>query len=84
MHKFKIIKNDKGFRIQFVYNKEVIFWTESYSKKPSAMNALKSLRAKAALAPLEEVDETAKAVAAKKEASKKVVAKVAKKTPAKK
>ncbi|MDD3940323.1 MAG: DUF1508 domain-containing protein [Candidatus Pacebacteria bacterium] len=58
MHKFKLIKNENGFRVQFVYRKEVIFWTESYTKKASAMKAINSLKDKALAAEIEEVDET--------------------------
>lgn len=83
MHKFKIIKGKNGFRIQFVFRNEVMFWTESYTKKPSALNAIKSLKAKAAAAPIEEVDETVKAVATKKVATK-TVTKVTKKAVVKK
>lgn len=79
MHKFKIIKGKNGFRVQFVFRNEVMFWTESYTKKTSAMNAIKSLKAKAVAAPIEEVDETVKAVATKKVVAKKAVAKVVKK-----
>jgi len=43
-HKF-IIKKDKAgeFRVNFVYNSEVIFSTEGYSSKASAKNAIESI-----------------------------------------
>lgn len=78
MHKFKLIKNENGFRVQFVYRKEVIFWTESYTKKASAMKAINSLKDKALAAEIEEVDETIvipKKAPIKKDETKKVVAK---------
>ncbi len=78
MHKFKLIKNENGFRVQFVYRKEVIFWTESYTKKASAMKAINSLKDKALAAEIEEVDETIvipKKDPIKKDETKKVVAK---------
>ena len=82
MHKFKIVKNKNGFRVQFTYKNEVIFWTENYTKKASAMKAINSLKEKTLGAEIEEVDETVpiKKTPAKKVASKKpVVKKVAKK-----
>jgi uncharacterized protein YegP (UPF0339 family) len=75
MYKFKIIKNEKGFRAQFIHkNGNVIFWTESYASKASAKNAVKGIVENAAKAVIEEVDETKK-VAAPKTVAKKVVAK---------
>lgn len=76
MHKFKLIKNKSGFRVQFAYRNEVIFWTENYTKKASAMKAINSLKEKALAAPVEEVDESVKVTPTKKV--------VAKKSPAKK
>ena len=44
MYKFKIIKNEKGFRAQFIHkNGNVIFWTESYASKARAKNAVKGI-----------------------------------------
>ena len=55
MYTFKIIKNKKGeFRVQFCFRKEVIFWTESYTRKPSAKNAIESIIKNAAKALVEE------------------------------
>jgi uncharacterized protein YegP (UPF0339 family) len=86
MYTFKVIKNDKGFRVQFVHkNGNIIFWTESYKSKPSAVNAMKSIIDNAKTATKVEVDETKKGIAAAKEAAKKA-AMTAKggKSPAKK
>ncbi|NGO64927.1 DUF1508 domain-containing protein [Rhizobium daejeonense] len=45
MHKFKILKNEKGaFRIQFVYNAEVMVWSENYASKASAKNCIDSIK----------------------------------------
>jgi uncharacterized protein YegP (UPF0339 family) len=45
MHKFKILKNDKDqFRIQFVYNAEVMVWSENYASKASAKNCIESIK----------------------------------------
>lgn len=45
MHKFKILKNEKGaFRIQFVYNSEVMVWSENYASKASAKNCIDSIK----------------------------------------
>lgn len=45
MHKFKILKgaNDQ-FRIQFLYNSEVMVWSESYASKASAKNCIESIK----------------------------------------
>lgn len=79
MYTFKIIKNKKGeFRVQFCYQKQVIFWTENYTRKPSAKKAIENLIKNASKAKVEEVDENtpapAKKVAAKKAAPGKKVA----------
>jgi hypothetical protein len=43
-HKFVIEKNKAGeFVAKFKYNSEVIFWTEGYSSKASAKNAIESI-----------------------------------------
>ncbi|OJF95054.1 hypothetical protein AX760_04300 [Pararhizobium antarcticum] len=45
MHKFKILKNEKGeYRTQFVYNSEVMVWSENYASKASAKNCIESLK----------------------------------------
>lgn len=45
MHKFKILKgaNDQ-FRVQFVYNAEVMVWSENYKSKDSAKNCIDSIK----------------------------------------
>jgi uncharacterized protein YegP (UPF0339 family) len=45
MHKFKILgaANDQ-FRVQFVYNSEVMVWSESYASKASAKNCIDSIK----------------------------------------
>ena len=68
-HKFKIIKSDAGFRVQFLYNKEVIFWTETYKGKPSAKKAIESIKTKGMNAETIEEDMTTKALAAAKAAA---------------
>ncbi|WP_395444621.1 YegP family protein [Caulobacter sp. UC70_42] len=43
-HKFVIKKNKAGeFVAYFTYNGESIFWTEGYSAKASAKNAIESI-----------------------------------------
>lgn len=45
MHKFKILKNEKGeYRTQFVYNSEVMVWSENYASKASAKNCIESIK----------------------------------------
>ena len=44
-HHFKIKKNKAGeFVAYFMYNSEAIFWTEGYSSKTSAKNAIESIK----------------------------------------
>ena len=43
-HQFEIRKNKAGeFVAYFVYNTESIFWTEGYSSKAGAQNAIESI-----------------------------------------
>jgi uncharacterized protein YegP (UPF0339 family) len=52
VHKFKILKNDKGeYRVQFVYNAEIMVWSENYAAKASAKNCIESLKKNAPDAP---------------------------------
>lgn len=44
-HKFVIEKNKAGeFVAKFKYNAEIIFWTEGYSSKAGATNAIESIK----------------------------------------
>ena len=44
-HKFEVHKDKKGeFRVRFKYNSEIMFATEGYSSKSSAMNAIESMK----------------------------------------
>ena len=44
-HKFEIRQNKAGeYVAYFVYNSETMFWTEGYSSKASARNAIESIR----------------------------------------
>lgn len=53
MHKFKILKTEKGeYRVQFVYNAEVMVWSENYASKASAKNCIESLKKNAPAAPI--------------------------------
>ncbi len=44
-HKFKIVarKNDQ-FGVQFLYNSEIMVWSESYKGKSSAKNCIESIK----------------------------------------
>lgn len=54
-HKFVIEPNKAGeFVAKFKYNSEVMFWTEGYSSKSGARDAIESLRKNGPGAPLEE------------------------------
>lgn len=45
MHRFKIVAaKDNQFRVQFVYNSEVMVWSENYASKASAKNCIESIK----------------------------------------
>lgn len=51
-HKFKIVAaKDDQYRVQFVYNAEVLVWSENYKGKASAENCIASLKKNAPGAP---------------------------------
>ena len=44
-HRFEIRTNKKGEHVAyFMYNSEAIFWTEGYSSKSGAKNAIASIQ----------------------------------------
>jgi uncharacterized protein len=44
-HTFEITKDKKGeFRVRFKYNSEIMFATEGYASKASAINAIESIK----------------------------------------
>lgn len=54
-HRFVIEKNKKGeFVAKFKYNSELMFWTEGYSSKAGAVNAIESIKKNGPDAPTEE------------------------------
>lgn len=54
--KLVIEKNKKGeFVAKFKYNSEIIFWTEGYTSKASAKNAIESILKNGPGAPVKEV-----------------------------
>lgn len=56
-HKFVIEKNKAGeFVAKFKYNSEVIFWTEGYSSRANARNAIESILKNGPAAPVEEAE----------------------------
>lgn len=45
MHRFKIVAAKDGqSRVQFVYNSEIIVWSENYKSKASARNCIESIK----------------------------------------
>lgn len=45
MHKFKIVEGRTGkSRVQFLYNAEVMVWSENYESKSSARNCVNSIK----------------------------------------
>ena len=54
-HRFEIRKNKAGeFVAYFVHNSESIFWTEGYSSKAGAQNAIESIKKNGPDAPVED------------------------------
>lgn len=54
-HKFEIYRDKAGeYRVRFKYNSEVIFSTEGYSAKASALNAIESIKKNGPDAPTED------------------------------
>ena len=54
-HKFEIYKDKAGeFRVRFKYNGEIMFSTEGYSAKASALHAIESLKKNAPGAPIDD------------------------------
>lgn len=55
-HKFEIYKDKAGeFRVRFKYNSEIIFSTEGYARKESAVNAIESIKKNGPQAPTEDL-----------------------------
>ena len=53
MHKFKIVTAAGGqYRVQFVYNSEIMVWSENYKSKSSAENCIDSIKKNAPSAPV--------------------------------
>ena len=56
-HHFVIEKNKAGeFVAKFKYNSETIFWTEGYSSKSGAENAIESIKKNGPGAPTKEAE----------------------------
>ncbi|WP_332820275.1 YegP family protein [Sphingopyxis sp.] len=56
-HYFEIKKNKAGeFVAYFKYNNEPIFWTEGYSSKANAVNAIESIKKNGPAAETREVE----------------------------
>jgi len=72
-HKFKILASaNKQHRVQFLYNSEVIIWSENYKSKASARNCIESIKKNAPEAPTVDLSagETGKGYRFEIEASK--------------
>ncbi len=55
-HKFVIEQNKAGeYVAKFKYNSETMFWTEGYSSKAGARNAIESIIKNGSAAPVEEI-----------------------------
>jgi uncharacterized protein YegP (UPF0339 family) len=54
-HKFEIYKDKAGeYRVRFSYNSEVMFSTQGYASKASAVNAIESIKKNGPGAPTED------------------------------
>lgn len=49
---FTITYDRDGYRARFYYSGTLVWWTEGYSSRANAENALAAIRANAATAPL--------------------------------
>lgn len=57
-HKFEIYKDKAGeFRVRFMYNSEVMFSTQGYSSKASAVNAIEWIKKNGPGAPTVEQED---------------------------
>jgi len=66
-HRFVIRKTKDGqFRAYFNYNSEKMFWTEAYTTKAAAVNAIESIKANGPGAPVRDATKETKAVKAAK------------------
>jgi uncharacterized protein YegP (UPF0339 family) len=55
MHKFEIYRDKRGeYRVRFKYNSEIMFSTEGYASKASALNAINSIKKNGPDAPIED------------------------------
>lgn len=65
-HRFVIRKTKDGqFRAYFNYNKEKMFWTEAYTTKAAAMNAIESIKANGPAAEVKDMTKERKGKAGK-------------------
>ena len=56
-HKFEVYKDKAGeFRVRFMYNSEVMFSTQGYASKASAVNAIESIKKNGPGAPTTEAE----------------------------
>jgi hypothetical protein len=56
-HKFEIYKDKAGeYRVRFMYNSEVMFSTQGYATKASAVNAIESIKKNGPGAPTTEAE----------------------------
>ena len=56
-HKFEICKDEAGeLRVRFMYNSEVMFSTQGYASKSSAVNAIESIKKNGPGAPTVEAE----------------------------
>jgi uncharacterized protein YegP (UPF0339 family) len=53
MHKFRIARGRTGkLRVQFLYNAEIMVWSETYESAASAKNCITSIKKNAPAAPI--------------------------------
>ena len=55
-HKFEVFKDKAGeFRVRFKYNNEILFSTEGYTSKSSAMSLIESIKKNSPGAAVEDI-----------------------------
>ena len=56
MYKFQIVKTKESqFHVRFMYNGEIIFTTETYTRKEAALNAIRAIMENASKSEVEEI-----------------------------
>jgi uncharacterized protein YegP (UPF0339 family) len=58
--RFEIVDDQRGFHARYIQGRQVIWWTESYTRKENAENAVYLISAGAYAAPLYDLTASAR------------------------